>query len=415
MKIVSVEAILLSFPLPEPVKLTYYGGERIIMKRDAMLIRVKTDKGITGFAPGQGSERAERAIRGIIAPWLAGKPCTDPDALRVAFDMRADVDEHTRKMYRAVEVALYDALGKARGVPVSEMLGGRVRDRIRLYGSAGMYQPPEAYAEEAHCIQQMGFTGYKMRPALGPAEDLRTVELMRQACGPAMDLMVDAHSWWRMGDRSYTPQQVSDLADGMAEFDICWLEEPMPPLQHELYRVLFARHVVPVASGEHEQDDAGFMDLIATECVNYAQMDIVCQGGYPLARRIFDACEHYGVKFAFHSWGTNLEVMAAAHVGICWPDTTVAWLEQPIHSRGTRKTMYPFDLAEDILKSPLPIENGDLVVPRAPGLGVEVDETVIDRYPWIPGPWSTFTLISPPGRFVVTSDHSVQWAGEVDA
>ena len=107
-------------------------------------------------------------------------------------------------MYCSVEIALLDILGKAKGLPVSELIGGRVRDRIRLYGSAGMYMPPEKYAEEAAAIAELGFRAYKMRPALGPEEDLRTVKLMREATGASFDLMIDAHTWWRMGDKSYT-------------------------------------------------------------------------------------------------------------------------------------------------------------------------------------------------------------------
>jgi hypothetical protein len=71
--------------------------------------------------------------------------------------------------------------------------------------------------------------------------------------------------------------------------------------------------------------------------------------------------------------------------------------------------MYPFPLAADILQAPLEIDRGDLIVPREPGLGVKVDESVVDRYPWIPGPWSYFRTDSPAETLAVTSDHSVKW------
>jgi L-alanine-DL-glutamate epimerase-like enolase superfamily enzyme len=143
-------------------------------------------------------------IDNVIAPFLVGHILADTDALRVMFLKGPGDDEYAAKMYCAVEIALLDALGKARGVPVSELIGGRVRDRIRLYGSAGMYMPPEKYAEEAAAIADLGFRAYKMRPALGPEEDLRTVKLMREATGASFDLMIDAHTWWRMGDKAYT-------------------------------------------------------------------------------------------------------------------------------------------------------------------------------------------------------------------
>jgi len=228
------------------------------------------------------------------------------------------------------EVALYDLVGQHQGTPISELLGGRVRDRILLYGSGGMYMPPEDYAAEAAAVQSLGFSAYKMRPGLGPEEDLRTVKLMREATGAAFDLMVDAHTWWRMGDRSYGPEISARMAADLAEFDITWLEEPLPPDDHQAYAKLKASASVPIASGEHEPSDDGFLDLILTQAVDYVQMDVCCQGGYALGRRLFAEVARQGLSFAFHSWGSALEVMAAAHLGICWPEST-SFSSVPVH------------------------------------------------------------------------------------
>jgi L-alanine-DL-glutamate epimerase-like enolase superfamily enzyme len=143
--------------------------------------------------------------------------------------------------------------------------------------------------------------------------------------------------------------------------------------------------------------------------VDYVQMDVCCQGGFAMGRRLFGEITHAGLKFAFHSWGTALEVVAAAHLGICWPELVVEWLEYPCYSSPQRAGMYPFPLAAEILKEPLQIDRGDLIVPRGAGLGVEVDESVIERYPWIPGPWSFFRTDSPAETRAVMSDHSVPW------
>src|SRR6266853_1110017 len=147
MKVTEVEAALMSYPLPEPMLMPFWGGERTIIERDAL----------------------------------------------------------------------------------SEIILGRNRDRIKLYGSAGMYMSPAGFAEEAAAIAEMGFPAYKMRPALGPEQDLETVVLMREAVGPDVGLMIDAHSWWRMGDKSYSPETVASLARSMAEYNPLWLEEPLPP------------------------------------------------------------------------------------------------------------------------------------------------------------------------------------------
>ncbi len=409
MHIERVRSFLLSYPFTEPIRLTFYGGERTIVKRDAMLIRIGADNGLIGYAPGPGSERAQHAIETVVGPFLEGRPLADPDALRIQFLNGPGRDLELAKVYCAVEVGLYDLIAKAHGVPLSEMLGGRVRDRIRLYGSAGMYMPPEAYAAEAAAIAKMGFRAYKMRPALGPEKDLETVRLMRKAVGPDFDLMVDAHTWWRMGDRSYGFHTVEQLAREMAAYEVAWLEEPLPPDDHDAYLELRQKDYLPIASGEHEPNEQRYLDLILTGCVDYVQMDVCCQGGFAMGRRLFAEIARQGLRFAFHSWGTALEVIAAAHLGICWPETVVEWLEYPCYSTPTRAGMYPFPLASEVLKTPLQIDHGDLIVPREPGLGVAVDESVIERYPWIPGPWSFFRLDSPPETLAVTSDHSVKW------
>ena len=195
----------MSFPMPEEVRLPFWGGLRTIVKRDAMLIRIASDTDLVGYAPGPAHERALREINGEISEFLEGR---DPlDWKEFNFDGGLE----QKKTYHACEVALIDLASKYEGVPISEMMGGRKRDRIKLYGSAGMYMPPEKYAEEAAAIMEMGFMGYKMRPALGPEEDLRTVELMRNACGADMAIMIDAFDHFRSLFFGYIPVPPQDI------------------------------------------------------------------------------------------------------------------------------------------------------------------------------------------------------------
>jgi L-alanine-DL-glutamate epimerase-like enolase superfamily enzyme len=410
MKITSVEAYLLSYPFPQPLRLSYYGGERIIVKRDAMLVRIATDEGLYGYGPGQASVGAKQMIDRLVAPFLLGRSPEDPDALRAQFQQGPGADAEASRIYSSIEIALYDLAGKIRKIPASELIGGRVRERIRLYASAGMYMSPEGYAAEAALAREMGFRAYKMRPGRGPEADLAAVRAVRDTVGPDFEIMVDAHTWWRMGNRSYSREIVERLASNMAEQRIRWLEEPLPPEDHDAYVRLKQLDLTPLASGEHEPNELRFLDLIERAAVDYVQMDLVCQGGFGAARRLFPDIARAGLRFAFHSWGTALELIAAAHLGVCWPESVVRWLEYPCYSTDTRKFMYPFPLASEILKNPLTIERGELVVPRAPGLGVEIDESVIWRYPWIEGPWSYFRLESPAETWAVTADHSAKWA-----
>jgi L-alanine-DL-glutamate epimerase-like enolase superfamily enzyme len=235
---------------------------------------------------------------------------------------------------------------------------------------------------------------------------------MREAVGPDAGQMIDAHTWWRMGDYSYSFETIADLARDVAKYDPLWLEEPLPPDDHDAYRGLGAQSNVKLASGEHEPDDEGFADLIDSGAVDYVQMDILCQGGVASARRIFEGVAERGLRFAFHSWGTALEVLAAAQLGVCWPEDVVEWLEYPCYShREARRAgpMYPFPLADEILSEALEIDNGYLVLPDRPGMGIDVNEAVIEKYPFVPGPWSIFELDRPAQTVAVTGDHSLKW------
>jgi hypothetical protein len=111
------------------------------------------------------------------------------------------------------------------------------------------------------------------------------------------------------------------------------------------------------------------------------------------ARRLFPDIARNGLRFAFHSWGTALEVVAAAHLGICWPESVVRWLEYPVYSTDTRQFMYPFPLATEIVKTPLSNRARRVGGAARAGTGVEIDESVIWRIPWIEGPWSFFRSI----------------------
>ncbi len=412
MKIRSLRAHLMSSPLPEPLVLPYYGGRRTIVKRDAMLICIENEQGLTGYGPGPAHEDALRCIQETIAPFLAGRELRDPDALRVLFHREPVATPFVSRVYDAVEIALYDLIARAFGAPLCDVIGGRVRDDIQLYASAGMYQSPDGYAEESAGYASLGFTAYKFRPALGPDADAEAVARVRKATGPDSEIMVDAHTWWRMGDRSYPEHTVHELAREFSRHNITWLEEPLPPQNHDAYSRLQGLGLTPVAAGEHESTDAGFDDLIANRCVDYLQADLVCQGGYHTTRPLIASVARSGLAFAFHSWGTALELLAAAHLGICWPENVVPWLEYPCYSSLTQPGMYPFPLAEDILTEPLPIRQGVLTIDLSlPGLGIGINKSVVERFPWIPGPWSFFQFDSPEETWAVTGDHSVRWAG----
>jgi L-alanine-DL-glutamate epimerase-like enolase superfamily enzyme len=408
MIIQSVEPHLLSCPLPQPVCYEFYGGRRVVFKRDAMVICIRGEGGLVGYAPAAASEQTAKLIAKDIAPLLVGNVFCDP----AGFVSRTISSLGSKALAGAgaVEVALYDLWGKLEGCSITEFFGGRKQETVCCYGSAGMYQSAEAYAEEAAAVCELGFSAYKYRPALGPDEDLRTVELMRQALGSGVGICLDAHGWWRMGDKSYDPSTIETLARAIAPFGVTWLEEPLPVEDRSAYAGLRAKEIVPIAAGEHEHDLAGFELLVESGAVDVAQADVSHHGGFSGVAEIIRLCEKNEVTFAFHNWGTALETVVDALIGSCFCRETARWLEYPQYAHRDSRVMYPFPLSDELVPdAPVP-ENGEISLPDGFGLGVTVDESVFEKYPYLSGPWSTFELDSPPTKLALSGDHALAWA-----
>ena len=147
-------------------------------------------------------------------------------------------------------------------------------------------------------------------------------------------------------------QVIRDLAGSFQKFRPYWLEEPFLPEDHLEYKKLKDEDIVPVATGEHEQEYEGFEDLASLNATDFLQMDVCCQGGFDMGLKVFDLAAASQMKFAFHSWGTTLEVLAAAQLGVCRDESVVEWLEYPCYSSPTRAGMYPFPLRTKYFKDP---------------------------------------------------------------
>ena len=394
--------------MPEPVVYPFHGGKRTIYKRDAMVVRITTDEDLIGYAPGPASLEVSDLIMSKIAPCLIERDIFDPKGF---------VDQMVEKFGNliwsaagSVEVALFDLWGKANQCSVTDFFGGRKQDTICCYGSAGMYQTPEAYAEEAAAVCELGFQAYKYRPALGPVEDLRTVELMREAVGSQVGLCLDAHAWWRMGDKSYSSAIVDFLAEAISIHGITWLEEPLRVEDRDAYARLKAMQYVPIAGGEHELDLLGFQTLVARECVDIVQADVSHHGGLSGISKIIDLCLIRQKTFAFHNWGTALETVVDSLIASCFPRETARWLEYPQYAHRDSRVMYPFPLSDEIVPdAPVP-EEGELPLPESYGLGVEINEKIFEKYPYLKGPWSKFEIEEPATTQYLSGDHAQTWA-----
>lgn len=403
MRIADVTAYELSSPIEPPDERSFYGGSRRILKRDIVLVRLDTPDGTVGYATAGASSSEMREyfedvdhgtvaeiIESVVAPVLMAEPLESIGVATERIHAELDLPTHLRwQIASAIDVALYDIEGKRRGMPIHELLApDRTPDlEIPLYASSGMYMEPDGYAEQAAALREQGFVGYKYRPGGGPERDRRTIRRIRNAVDDDFEIMVDAHTWWKLGDRSYDVEQVVELLADFAQYDPYWIEEPVRPDAKDAYRTVATRTDLPLAGGESEHSPSGLRELADTGALAFLQPDVRHHGGFTGVWEIAQYCVGRDVRLVPHNFGTHLGLIANAHLVAAAPESDL--LEYPIFGTDT-DAMYPFPLATEILETSLDLSEGQLSVPTEPGLGVDIDLGVIDRYPPIDGPWTEF-------------------------
>jgi L-alanine-DL-glutamate epimerase-like enolase superfamily enzyme len=406
MDLSSVSAHALSSPIEPVQERQFHGGRRQLHKRDMVLVVLESRDGLRGVAPAGASSSAMReffegstqkhfadAIEETVAPALLDTDLSAPgDGGECVAN--TDLPEPLRtQAASAIDVALYDLFGKRRGAPVHELLAeDRSPEPIPLYASAGMYMEPDGYASQAATLESLGFEGYKYRPGIGPDADRETIEAIDRTTGADFEAMVDAHTWWKLED-PYTAEERAEVVAAYEAHDVYWLEEPVAPDDYDGYRDLAATTAVPLAGGESEIDVAGLKTLVDTGAVGFLQGDVRHHGGFTGCMDAAEYAQANGVRFVPHHFGTTLGLVANAHLVVaCGGDL----LEYPVFENDPYLDaeedpgMYPNQLAFDILAEELSIEDGTFTVPSGDGLGVSIDESVLDSYGFLDGPWTTF-------------------------
>jgi L-alanine-DL-glutamate epimerase-like enolase superfamily enzyme len=408
MKIATIDAYPLSSPIDPPQERHFHGGVRTLYKRDFVLVVVEAADGERGFAPAGASSSAMReffqgasqqafadTIETEVGPALEGVELDEPgDVHDVAVDASASALVESQAL-STIDVALHDIAGKRRGVPVYELLSPAEYDpdtTLPLYASAGMYMEPEGYAEQARLVEECGFFGYKYRPGVGPEADRRTARLLDDAVEET-ELMADAHTWWKLED-PYTDAERDAAVTAYADHDFYWLEEPVGPDDYDGYRALDAETTVPLAGGESEESPEGLQALGETGAVDFLQGDVRHHRGFTGCRAAADWCRSRDVAFVPHNFGTWLGLVANAHLVAATPGAELVeypvFEDDPVLDASGDPGMYPFELAFDVIEDEPDVADGSLTVPDGPGLGVDVDLDVVEAYPFVEGPWTTF-------------------------
>jgi galactonate dehydratase len=282
-----------------------------------------------------------------------------------------------------IDQALWDIKGKELGKPVCELLGGPVRDSLRLYdhlggGSLeGMYKTiePSEFAERILASKENGFTAVKAMPI--PVSEMiespsvlkrsaECVKAMRQAVGDDFDIMLDLHA-------RTTPAAAIQFGRLLAEYNLYWYEEPCWP-EHIDGLVEVARTLpFPIATGERLVGRWEFRELLEKRACAIIQPDVSHCGGISEARRIAAQAEPYSVSVACHNPQGPVSTAASLHVGFATPN----YLIQEVVRNDV-----PW--RNDIVKMEHSVENGMCSAPTAPGLGVEIIESEVARHPFQP-------------------------------
>lgn len=368
LKITQIEPIVLRLP---SVDVTRADGTQ-----DALLVRIHTDEGIVGLGEADSSPflvktaiempSSHLMARGI-AELLIG---TDPLQIDRLWEL---VYQGTRYYGRsglalhalsAIDIALWDLTGKALGLPVSELLGGRRTDRVPVYASAVMPELPEQAQALAAQAAADGFAAFKL--GWGPlGQDLgRDAELIaaaRQGLGAKGRLMID-------GGQVYTVKSATRLLNRTAQEDLFWFEEPFAPDDLDSYRRLSGATDVMIAGGEVESGRAAFERLIRAGHLDVLQPDLARCGGFTVGRQLRDLCRDGGPMIVPHCFSSGVLIAASLQFASA--------LDRPVLSE---YSIADSPLVNELLEEPFRLEDKCLAVPSRPGLGVMLDEEVVAR------------------------------------
>ncbi len=337
--------------------------------QDATVVLVDTDEGLTGVASG-GDGLPDRAL---LERFLVG---VDPLRTEAVREICETIDFHGGRPW-AVEVAVWDLVGKALGEPVWKLLGGR-SESLLAYASSGELVAPEERAERCLALVERGVRAVKLRfHSEDWRDDLAVVERVRSAVGDRLEIMVDANQGWRMpGDREprWDVATAAQCARELEGLDVYWLEEPLRTDDHVGYAALRSRTGIRIAAGEMVRQAAEARDLALHGLVDVVQADVLFVGGLGGCRRIAAFCDLNGRAWSPHTWSNGVGLVANLHGALAF--STAPYVEVPYDPPAWSPARRDW-----LLREPVEIAaDGTIAPPDGPGLGLELDLDALERW-----------------------------------
>lgn len=376
MKIAKITAIPISFPIPQD-KMVSLGIGRAI-KRDGVLVKVETDDGLFGWGEshaGRAPGAVAQLINSTLATLVTGMDASDIvgvwDRIYKMQLASHGMGAGTAIAMSGLDMALWDIKGKACGWPVYKLLGGAAKPIKAYAGGISLgYQPPEQLADEAAGMAERGYRALKLRLGDAAANDIARVQAVRKALGSEIDILTDANAAYSLADA----RRVIPVLD---EINAGWLEEPFPPHDHRRYQEARAMGLTPLAAGENHYTRFEFQRLIEDGNVSFVQPDLSKTGGLTEAMRIAHAASLWKLSFNPHTSLTGLNVAASLHALVS--------VDNPGYFEADLSRHNPF--RDELCNWQAVVgPDGTVLPPEGPGLGVEIDEKVLAKFPVIDGP-----------------------------
>jgi L-alanine-DL-glutamate epimerase-like enolase superfamily enzyme len=337
------------------------------------LVEVVTDGGLVGLGSSMTSKALVAAGVALLRPMLLGERADEParvtEKLRQStfWQGRGGAVEHA---ISGIDIALWDLFGKITGQPVSRLLGGCYRLRIKPYGSI-LFDEPGPLRETLQATVARGFRAIKLGWRPFGRRDAKTDELLvrtaREAVGPNVELMVDAGGSEQFWPHGY--KWAVQTARMLANYDVVWFEEALPPDDLEGFVELRRHSPVPIATGEVLTRRQSFRPFLERQAVDIVQPDCTKCGGLTEAWRIAWMAYEHNVQWVPHGWNTAVGLAADLHLSAAMP--VARYVEY----------LTPCVYLDELITEPFrPDAEGYLTIPEKPGLGIELNREAVKRF-----------------------------------
>jgi L-alanine-DL-glutamate epimerase-like enolase superfamily enzyme len=369
MKITDVEVICLRVP---PI------GTRCVWGEDAVVIKVHTDEGITGIGE---TDSSPLVVKSVIETPNSNLACFGLRELLIG-ENPLEIEYLWKKMYEgsnylgrrgagihaisAIDIALWDIKGKYLNKPISEIIGTKYRDKIKAYGT---FIPADLPIDNKKIVKDLKLKGFESLKFGGgvlgddPDLDVEIIKAVREEAGEDFELQIDLAAKWK------TPEHTLMMAKRLEKYNLNWIEEPIGSDDLIGYRNLGEAVKPLIAGGETLTTVHEFVSFLDIGKPGLVQPDVTRCGGITEALKIYDLSCKYNVKLVPHGFSTGILTAATAHFIASCENTKLMEYSQSTSP-----------LNQFLVKTPIEFIDGYITVPKGPGLGIELDEEIIEKY-----------------------------------